>query len=79
MNINLLDLLEKCNAPREMEIAVEGAFTAHMSEGEILHTLITAYHLARCERDLAERSLQIAEAALIAEEINKNAKMGVDK
>ena len=79
MNINLLDLLKKCNTPREMEIAVEGAFTARMSEGEILHTLITAYHLARCERDMAERQLELAEAALIAEEINKNAKMGVDK
>ena len=74
MNINLLDLLEKCNTPREMEIAVEGAFTAGMSEGEIIHNLILATHFARCERDTAERSLQIAEAALLAEEINRNAK-----
>ena len=79
MNINLIDLLKKCKTPREMEIAVEGAFTANMSEGEILHTLITAYHFARCEKEIAERQLELAEAALIAEEINKNAKMGVDK
>ena len=74
MNINLLDLLEKCNTPREMEIAVEGAFTANMSEGEVLHTLMVAYHLARCEKERVERSLEIAEAALLAEEINRNAK-----
>lgn len=74
MNINLLDLLEKCETPREMEIAVEGAFTANMSEGEILHTLITAYHLARCGKELAERHLELAEAALLTEEINRNAR-----
>ena len=68
MNINLLDLLEKCKTPREMEIAVDGAFTACMSEGEILHTLITAYHLARCERDMAQRDLLFATVSTFDEE-----------
>ena len=74
MNKELLELLEKCNTPKEMGIAVEGAFTAGMSEGEIIHNLILATHFAKCERDMAERSLQIAEAALIAAEINENAR-----
>lgn len=74
MNINLLDLLEKCETPREMEIAVEGTFTANMSEGEVLHTLMVAYHLARRGKELAERHLELAEAALLAEEINRNAR-----
>lgn len=74
MNTNLLNLLTKCETPKEMEIAVEGALTANMSEKEVLHTLIVAYHLACCERDRAEHHLEIAEAALLAEEINRNAK-----
>lgn len=73
MNINLLDLLEKCKTPREMEIAVEGAFTANMSEGEVFHTLMVAYHLARCEKERAEHQLKLAEAALLMREINENA------
>ena len=74
MNKELLELLEKCETPKEMSLAVEGAFTAGMSEGEIIHNLILATHFARCERDIAERSLQIAEAAIIAAEINKSAR-----
>ena len=74
MNKELLELLEKCETPKEMRLAVEGAFTAGMSEGEIIHNLILATHFARCERDIAERSLQIAEAAIIAAEINKSAR-----
>ena len=74
LNVDLLDLLAECETPKEMKIAVEGAFTAGMSEGEIIHNLILATHFARCERDMAERSLQIAEAALIAAEINENAR-----
>lgn len=74
MNKELLELLEKCNTPKEMGIAVEGAFTAGMSEGEIIHNLILATHFARCERDRANRHLELAEAALLMREINENAR-----
>ena len=73
MNKELLELLEKCETPKEMGIAVEGAFTAGMSEGEIIHNLILSAHLARCERDMANRQLELAEAALLMREINENA------
>ena len=73
LNVDLLDLLAECETPKEMKIAVEGAFTAGMSEGEIIHNLILATHFARCERDRANRHLELAEAALLMREINENA------
>ena len=73
-NIQFIDLLDRCETPKEMEIAVEGAFTADMCEWEIIHNLIGALHLVKCERDKVLRHLELAEAALLAQAEEKEPK-----
>ena len=56
MNKDFISLLAKCNTPKEMSIATEGAFTAGMSEGEIISNLIQAYYFEKEKAILNQKS-----------------------
>ena len=59
MNKDFISLLAKCNTPKEMSIATEGAFTAGMSEGEIISNLIQAYYFEKEKAILNQKSEQL--------------------